>query len=142
MFVDKQCEFSNSQAITTTAISTNTYDTGGGKNVLVNHGDVAGAAFLVVQVDAALTGGTSLAISLESDSTANLATSPTVHFSSGAIPAAQLVPGTLLQIPLPMGNYEQHIGLRYTAVGTFAAGAVSAFITTQPQTWRAYANAG
>lgn len=141
MFVDKQAEFSNSQAITVTALSTNTYDNGTSRNTLINHGDVPQGAFLVFQVDTALTGGTSLTISLESDSLPSLAVSPTVHYTSGALLPAVLVAGMTLIIPLPVGNYEQHLGIRYTVVGTFGAGAVSAFITTSPQTWRPYANA-
>lgn len=141
MRVDKQAEFSNSQAITVTAISANVYDNAPSRNALINHGDLAGGAYLMVQVDTAFVGGTSLEISLESDSTPNLATSPTVHFKSGAIATAKLVPGNLLAIPLPMGDYEQFIGVRYIAVGTFTAGAISAFITTTPQTWRPYATA-
>ena len=143
MFVDKQTEFSNSQAITAAAISTNQYDTNQALSDL--GGALAGGAFLVVQVDVALSGGaaTGLTITLESDSTNDLATSPTVHYSSGVIPSASLVPGTLLVIPLPVGNYEKYLGLRYTpAGGSYAAGSVSAFITNTPQNWRAYPIAG
>lgn len=141
MFVDKQAEFSNSQAITTTALATHTYDNGASRNTLIDHGNTPQGAFLVFQVDTALTGGTSLTVSLESDSLPSLAVSPTVHWTSGALLPAALVAGMTLTVPLPIGNYEEHIGIRYTVAGTFAAGAVSAFITTTPQTWRPYANA-
>lgn len=140
MYLDKQNEFSDSQLITTSAISTNVIDTGAGAAVKNLGGDAG--LFLVVQVDVALTGGTSLAASLESDSTANLATSPTVHASTGAIPAASLTAGaTLAVMPLPFGDYERYMGVRYTVVGTFAAGSVSAFLTRTPQRWTSYPNA-
>lgn len=141
MFIDKQAEFSNSQAITAAAISTNQYDNGAAP--IRDLGGALQGIFLVVQVDTAFSGGTGteLEITLESDSTSNLATAPTVHYSSGAIPAASLVPGTLLVIPLPIGEYQEYVGLRYTPDAAFGAGAISAFLTTTPQTWRAYPNA-
>lgn len=144
MFVDKQNEFSDSQVVTATAVSTNVIDTlannnGTNPNLVQNLGGFQGA-FLVVQVDVAFAGGTSLAVSLESDSTANLATSPTVHYSSGAIVTANLTAGTLLMIPLPVGNYEKYLGCRYTVVGTMSGGgAISAFLVRDIQNWRPYA---
>lgn len=143
MFLDRQNEFSDSQVVTVTAISTNVIDTLAGNsftNVIQNLGGFAGSCFLVVQVDAAFLGGTSVAISLESDSSANLATSPTVHYNSGAILTAALTANTtILVIPLPYGNFERYVGLRYTVVGTFTQGSISAFLTRDPQTWKPYA---
>ena len=145
MFLDKQNEFSDGQLITATAISTNVIDThanteGGATKDL---GTPAGVPlFLVVQTDVALSGGTAtgLVFSLESDSTANLATSPTVHYSSGTIATASLGAGlTLAVIPLPSGEYERYLGVRYTPQGgSYAAGSVSAFLTRDPGTWRPY----
>jgi hypothetical protein len=146
MLLDKQNEFSDSQAVTATAISTNVIDTMPGNsftNVVQNLGGFAGAAFLVVQVDTTFTAGgaATLTISLESDSTANLATSPTVHFSTAALAVATLTAGrTLLVIPLPLGDFERYLGVRYTvATGPMTAGAISAFLTRDPQTWKPYA---
>jgi hypothetical protein len=144
MFVDKQAEFSNSQAVTAAAISTNQYDRTLGRNPLVDLGAGAARLFLVVQIDTAFSGGaaTGLTITLESDVASTLASAPVVHFNSGVIPTASLVPGGLLLIPMPSGDYKQFTGLRYTpAGGSYAAGAISAFLTTVPQTWRTYANA-
>lgn len=150
MLLDKQNEFSDSQAVTVTAISTNVIDTlpmANNPNLVQNLGASANQAnaFLVIQVDTTFTaaGAGTLTISLESDSTANLATSPTVHYTSAAIALAGLVGGTtILVIPLPSGNYERYLGLRYTVgTGPMTAGAISAFITRDIQTWRPYASA-
>ena len=143
MIIDKQNEFSDSQAVTTTAISTNVINTLPGitYETSQNLGNTPGALFLVIQVDTAFVGGTSLAVSVESDSTANLATSPTIHASTGAIPAATLVPGYQVVMPLPAGEVEKYLGLRYTAVGTFTGGAISAFLSRDHQSWRAYNDA-
>lgn len=142
MFVDKQLELSDSQAVTATALSTNVIDTLPTgvlqPNLTQNLGGM-GACFLVVQVDVAFAGGTSLAVSLESDSTANLATSPTVHYSSGALLTAALTTGTKLIIPLPIGAYEKYLGARYTVVGTMSGGSLSAFIVRDIQNWVPYA---
>jgi hypothetical protein len=144
MILDKQLQFSDAQAVTATAISTNVVDTLPGANnpnLTQNLGGFQGA-FLVVQTSAAFVGGTSIAISLESDSTANLATSPTIHYNSGAIPIASLGPTFYVAIPLPYGAYEKFLGLRYTVVGTPTQGAFNAFITRDVQAWQAYATAG
>jgi len=140
MIMDKQAEFSDSQAVTATAISTNQYDNGGGAAVRNLGGDAG--LFLVVQVDVAFAGtaGT-VAISLESDSTSNLATSPTVHFNTGVIGQAALVPGTIAVIPLPFGDYERFLGIRYTVGGTVTAGSLSAFLTRTPSRVMYYPNA-
>ncbi len=145
MLIDRQNEFSDGQVLTTTAISTNVIDTLPGSsftNVVQNLGGFEGSAFLVVQTDGAFAGGTSLAISLESDSTANLATSPTVHYNSGPILLAALTASkTLLVIPLPYGDFERYLGLRYTIVGAMsgAGSAISAFLTRDVQAWKPYA---
>lgn len=145
MLLDKQNEFSDSQAITVTAISTNVIDTLPSgvlqPNTVQNLGGTPGGAYLVVQVDEAFAGtaGT-VTITLESDSTANLATSPTVHLSTGAIGQAALTAGAQVAIlALPQGAYEKYLGLRYTVGGTITAGKLSAFLTRDIQTWRPYA---
>lgn len=131
MILDTQSMFSGTiasdgtrsgQAITATAISTNVIDTRAlsGSPTLADLGTTGTPVYLVVQVGAAFNTLTSLTITLESDSTANLATSATVHFSSGAILLAALTANTtLLRIPLPVGaTYERYLGVRYTVTGT------------------------
>ena len=90
--------------------------------------------YLVVQVDEVFNLLTSLAITIESDSTADLATSATVHYSSGAILLATLAAGYQFIIPLPPGDYERYVGARYTVTGTNpTTGQVSTFFTPDPQ---------
>ena len=141
--LDKQNEFSDSQAITATAISTNVVDTLPGirAGLTANLGGIE-AAFVVIEVDTTFTAGgaATLNVSLESDSTANLATSPTVHFQSGPVALANLAAkAKVAVIPLPSGAYERYLGLRYTVgTGPMTAGAISAYITRDPSTWQAY----
>lgn len=129
MYIDKELEFSDSQAVTASAISTNVCDNGA---VPGNSGE---PLYLVIQVDTAATaaGAATVTFSFESDSTADLATSPTVHIATAAIPKATLVAGHQIVLALPPGTYERYQGVRYTvATGPLTAGAFSAFITVNP----------
>ena len=99
--------------------------------------------YLVIQVSTTFVGATSTTqFSLYSDSTANLATSATVHWSSAAIPVATLVAGYTLVVALPPGTYERYLGLWETvATANVTAGAINAFLTRNPEGWTAYADA-
>jgi hypothetical protein len=139
MLIDKLLEFSDAQAVTSTAISTNVIDTapqGNGVNTnttrdLGNGEDL----YLVVITQTAATDTSSdatLTVTLESDSTEDLATSATTHFSTGALAFAAFSPaGTVLaKVKLPAGSYERYVGVRYTvASGPLTAGKFDAFLT-------------
>lgn len=148
MIYDTQSAFSGAiaadgtrsgQAITATAISTNVIDTRAGSKVggptLADLGTTGLPVYLIVQVGQAFNTLTSLTITLESDSTANLATSATLHASLGAIPLASLTAGAVLaRIPLPVGaTYERYLGMRYTVTGANPTqGTVFAFLAFEP----------
>jgi len=141
MIVNKREEFADSQAVTATAIgSTGVIDLGASPTLQ----DVANGKplFVVFQVDTAATatGAATVTLSVESDSTANLATSATVHATTEAIGKATLVAGYKRILALPPGrNYERYLGVRFTvATGPLTAGAFSAFLTSEPQNWVAY----
>lgn len=98
--------------------------------------------YLVLQVATTATSGGSATgnFQLASDSTANLATSPTVHAQSGAIAVATLVAGYRIGVwSLPVEKrYERYLGiLQVTAVAAFTAGAIDAFLTLDPPGWYA-----
>lgn len=155
MYVDSQTTFSDSQAVTSTAISTNVMDLvslglGGGTNVALNTvSDIGNGQpiYLVVQtaVTATDTGSdATLTVTLESDTAAGLSSSPTVHYSSGALAFASFATaGTqFIAIALPMGDYKRYLGLRFTvASGPLTAGAFDAFLTTDVQRVKAYKSA-
>ena len=99
--------------------------------------------YLVIQVDTTFVGATSTTkFELASDSTADLATSKTVHYSTPAIPVASLVAGYLVcAVKLPSGNYERYLGLWETvATANVTAGKINAFLTSDPTLYRAYAD--
>lgn len=157
MYVDKMLELSDSQAVTSTAISENVIDTlttGAaaatlGTYVAVNTDQDLGQSnediYLVVQTAVTCTDTSSdatLTITLESDDNVGLS-SPTVHYSTGAIAFASFATaGTrLVTLCLPHGTYQRYVGLRYTvASGPLTAGAFDAFLTTDPAgVYRKYA---
>jgi hypothetical protein len=126
------------QTVTSTAISTNVLDLRQAATpALVDEGFTGEPLYLVVQVGTAATaaGAATVTISLESDSTADLATSATVHFTTAAIGKATLIAGyTAVRIPLPLGDYERYLGVRYTvATGPLTAGDFFAFLTPNTQ---------
>ena len=138
MILDKQTKFSDAQAVTATAISTNVLDLRNGATpALVDEGMSGPETWLVAQATSAFTaaGAATVVITVESSTTADLATSPTVHFTSAPIPVASLIAGfTAMRLQLPSGDYKRYLGLRFTvATGPFTAGAVTAFLTPDIQ---------
>lgn len=130
MIIDDRNEFSDAQAVTASAIS-DVIDLGATPTL---RSLAMQNAYLVVSVDtsAAAAGAATVTFSLESDSTADLATSPTVHFASAAIGKAALTAGTLaIKMPLPVdATYERYLGVRFTVgTGPLTAGAFSAYLT-------------
>lgn len=134
---DAFAKFSDEQAVTDTAASTNHInlgspdtvpgapaplkrDLGGGNNMPIK--------IMVTEDFATLT---SLEASIEVDDNSSFSSAKTVG-STGAIPVADLVVGKILPLTcIPFGVNEQYMRLKYTVVGTTAtAGAVSAGITT------------
>ena len=97
----------------------------------------------VIRVDTSATaaGAATVTFSLESDSTADLATSATVHWTSAAIGKATLVAGyTVVAFKLPVGNYEAFLGIRYTvATGPLTAGKFTAYLTNEYDVVKYYA---
>jgi hypothetical protein len=138
--MDRQNTFSNDQAITATAISTNVIDLGplGGVTPanLIRDIGAGETLYLHILVTTALDSAGEAAtttVTLESDSTANLATSATVHWTSGSIAEAVVgVAGYWIAkgVPLPSGAYERYLGVRYT-IGTenMTSGNVTAWIS-------------
>lgn len=144
MILDAQNEFSDSQAVTSTAISTNVIDLGATNNLKdIGAGE---PVYLVVQTVVAATdtgSDATLTVTLESDSTADLATSATVHFSTGALAFAAFSPAgtTLAAVRLPSGSYERYLGVRYTvASGPLTAGQFDAFLVNDYGKFLSYAN--
>lgn len=136
MIMDQQNLFSDAQAITASANSTNVIDTlPGGQNTKSGIGDGQDISLfaLVGQAFATLT---SLNIQLVSADDAALTTNPIVHFDSGAVPVASLTAKARpVQIDLPYGKYRRYVGLKYVVTGSNAtAGTITAALVEDLQT--------
>lgn len=143
MYLDAQTTFSDAQAVTSTAISTNVIDLGA-TNTLKDIGAGEPVYLVVVTETAATDSGSdaTLTVTLESDDNAGL-TSATTHLTTGALAFATFSPdkAVLYAGPIPSGSYQRYIGVRYTvASGPLTAGNFDAFLTRDISAWRAYAN--
>lgn len=145
MILDERTEFADALAVTSSAISDVIDLNAGGTSPTLRNLGGGEQLYLVVGVDTSATaaGAATVTFSLESDSTADLATSPTVHYSTAAIGKATLVAGyTAVVVEVPSGQYERYLGVRFTvATGPLTAGKFNAFLTTDPSRWQAYPDA-
>lgn len=138
MILDKTLTFSENQAITATAISTNVIEFPDNGTVIYEAAAIprdlgpGNELPLLIQVTESFNTLTSLTITLESSAAAGL-TSSTVHWTSGAIPLASLVAGYKAKIRImPDGVLGKYLGLRYTVAGTNpTTGKVTAALATE-----------
>jgi hypothetical protein len=148
MILDLQTMFSGTvaadgtktgQALTATAISTNVLDLRNAATPAAADEGIVGfmEMWLIVQVQTSANGADAaktLTITLESSSTADLATSPVVHYATAAITGATLVAGfTAVRTQLPSADYKRFVGLRYTVSAGFTAFNILAYLTPDPQ---------
>jgi hypothetical protein len=130
MITDKLLRVSEDQALTTTAVSTNTIDL----SVARDMGE-GQELFMNFAVTAALTGGTSVKFEVIQSASADLST-PTVIGSTDAVVTASLVAGynTAVRVNPQIGSKGQrYIGARYTISGTYSAGTVTADVVATIQ---------
>jgi len=104
--------------------------------------------YLVISVQTTATsGGAATAqFRLVSDATATISTTTaTVHATTAVFAVANMGAGTslfVMQLPREGNLYEQFVGLQQlTAGAAFTGGKIDAFLTAEPSTWKAYANA-
>jgi len=133
MIIDKQNLFSDEQAITATANSTNVIDLGPANGNVHDGGE---PLHILAQVLEAFTasGSATLTITLETDDNDSFS-SATVLLSTAAIPKATLTAGYQLPISFLPANAERYVRLVYTvATGPMTAGKITAGITGPRQT--------
>ena len=144
MILDERCEFADALALT----GTGTINLGDQIPLTVarNVGSPVKPLYLVITIQGAITGATSVQFQLVSDSVnpPALDATVTVHFATKAIPLASLTANTVVAcIPLPgePPAYETILGVQAVIVGTATGGTVNAFLTAVPAQWKAYADA-
>ena len=125
MILSTEDLFSNDQAITTTADSTNIIQMPANSA----HGQ---PMHVLIQVTTSFAGGTSIAFDLETDATAAFP-SPVDIATVAAVATATLVAGYEINIPFMPLNNEGFLRLEYTVVGTMTAGNITAGIVFDKQ---------
>ena len=131
MITDKLLRVSTDQALTTTAVSTDTIDLSQIRDI--GEGD---DLFMNFAVTAALTGGTSVKFEVIGATNAALSSGVVVLGSSDAVVTASLVAGYNAAVrinPQIASNGTRYIGARYTISGTYSAGTVTADVVTDIQ---------
>jgi len=145
MILDKLAEFCDGTAL----------NTGGAATYLIGSQINLGSAsknlglteaWLVIRVETATTVTTTtgtLAFKLVSDDSASISTTTsTVHLVTATVTGAQAAGTTLFVGKLPSGVYEQYLGiLQVTGTEATTAGKIDAFITDDPNLWKAYPDA-
>jgi len=141
MILDKELLFSDAQAVTATAVSTNIVDLGpvaaGQLDRDIGQGEPL-RLVVICDTTALSTGSSTVTVSIETDDAATFP-SATVLYQSAAIAKASITAGArLIDIPLPKG-FETFMRLRYTvAVADLTAGAVTAMIVLDSQDNKSY----
>lgn len=134
MIMDKNTLLSNAQALTTTAYSTYSYDLSVARDLGLGDNDIE----IFIRVGSvALSGGTSVQFQFITSANADLS-SETVIVQTPAIAAASLTAGSeWLRVDVPAlslsASMQRYIGFKYTIVGTFSAGAVTAGFILPPR---------
>jgi len=132
MRLDAQNEFSDAQAVTVTALSTNVIDLGQVSPKIMGGED----AYIEVKVGTTFAGGTSLRAVVWTDDTTTVSSGADI-ISGDVLTVAsnQLDAGvTVLRVSLKGLNFQRYLGLQYVVVGTMSAGAIDAAIVITPDT--------
>lgn len=134
MILDKENLFSEDQAITVTAVSTNVIDLGAdnARSQLNNEKNVD----VLVQVTEAFASGTSVKATLQADDDEAFGSAVTV-VETAAIAAASLVAGYQFKIgalPRLGAADKRYLRMNYTVVGTFTTGKIVAGLVFDRQT--------
>ena len=125
MITDSLLRVSEDQAVTSTAVSTNTVDLGVARDM--GEGTTLYMNFALTE---AFANGTSVTFEVITSASSNLG-SPTVIGSSAAIVTASLTLGKNIVVTLNpeiAGKGQRYLGARYTVAGTMNAGKVTADI--------------
>lgn len=128
--IDAQNEFSDAQAVTATALSTNVIDLNQAAPQFAGGEDL----FVTAKVNTAFAGGTSIRAILWTDNTATVSSGADIISGDVILTAAATAGSTLLKVNLKgLDNLQQYIGLQYVVVGTMSAGKVDAYLQITPQ---------
>lgn len=136
MILDAENRFSNAQAVTVTAKSTDTVDMGPNSHAKNSQGQEKKLEILLhVNTTFTAAGAGTLTVQIRSSANSDMS-SPVIHESSDVLALADLVAGNKIRyqprVPINAGRY---LDLNYVVgTGPMTAGALSAYITRDRQT--------
>lgn len=127
MLTDSLLQFSSAQAVTASAVSTNTVDLSQARDL--GPGEELNIS-VSVDTTATAAGAATVNFQVITSAAANLS-SPTIIMQTDAIPKASLVAGARFDLPIPHQTLvalgQRYLGVQYTvATGPLTAGAFSA----------------
>jgi len=122
--LDYENEFSDAQAVTVTAASTDYVDLTNTDPQYVGGIDT----LLIVRVNTLFAGGTSIIASVETDDNSSFSSAATVVTGATVLTAAAVAGKTLLAFNLKNADLERYIQVKYTVSGTMSGGAVNAYL--------------
>jgi hypothetical protein len=131
MITDQLLRVSTNQAVTTTAVSTDTIDLSQARDI-----GEGTDLFMNFALTAAFAGGTSTNFEVIIADNAALSSNVVVVGASGALVTAGLTLGANIAVrinPIIGSTGKRYMGARYTVVGTNSAGTVTADIVTDIQ---------
>lgn len=137
MILDKQEAFSEAQAVTATAVSTNILDTGADHDAGIGE-----EVTLVIRVDEAAAAAGAATVNFQIQTAVDAAfSSPITVFDSGAIDKAALTLNSeQVKVKLPAG-LKRYVRVNYVVgTGPLTAGKFSAFLVKDPQASKPYAS--
>lgn len=140
MITDKNLRVSTDQAVTTTAVSTDTIDLSVARDIGEGHD-----LYMHFDISETFTGGTSTNFEVIIADNAALSSNVVVIGSSGAIATAGLTATTNIAVRLnpQIGSLgKRYLGARYTVSGTNTAGKVTADIVETIQDGRKFYASG
>jgi hypothetical protein len=140
MITDQFLRVSNAQAVTTTAVSTDSVDLGTARDIGEGQD-----LYIVFSVGTAFAGGTSIQFEAITADNGALTTNPTVVGASRVVPTANLTASSQFAVrvnPVIGSTGRRFFGARYTVVGTMSAGTVTADVVTDIQDGQKYYASG
>lgn len=136
MYLDAQLNFSDAQAITANAASTNYYDAAAIRNL-----GVGTQLYLVVQCDVAMTdtgSNSTCTVTLESDDNSSFSSATTCQTLPAFAATAAAGTRKVVRLAPDLVN-ERYLRLYYTmANGDLSAGSFTAYITTDIDAYTSY----
>lgn len=141
MLLDLQNQFSNAQAITATAASTNSIDLGGIRNI--GGGQDLFLVFIVTTAFTDVGSDSTVTPSLQTDDNSGFASAATIRTFDVLAALTPINTKRIYRLE-PYNDaslYERYIQIMYTvAGGNLTTGSITSFLTLDAQVWKAYAS--